>query len=97
MLTYVKWFLDQRFSHAHFDSEQILGEYAEVDTVRLLGELDRLVFIDDQPNVGAFSYILNRFTIRRVVHQLVKVFLCFVSAIRLTHFSIVFDVAGYIV
>ena len=75
MLTYVKWFVNQRFSLAQFDSEQLFGEHAEVDTVRLLGELDRLVFIDDQPNVLAFRYILNRCTIRRVVHQLVIDFL----------------------
>ena len=51
MFTYVKWFVDLRFSLAQFDPEQTLGKHAEVDTVRLLGKLNRLVLIDDKPNV----------------------------------------------
>ena len=51
MFKYMKWFVDQRFSLTHFDTEQILGEHPEIDTVRLLGELDRLLFINVKPNV----------------------------------------------
>ena len=51
MLTYMKWFVDQRFCLAHFDAEEILAEHAEIDTVRFLSELDCLLITDDKPNV----------------------------------------------
>ena len=51
MFTYMKGFVDQGFNLAHFHAEQIFGEHPKIDTVWLLGELDRLLFINDKPNV----------------------------------------------
>ena len=47
----------------------------KVDSVRLLGQFPRLFHIVQQSDVGAPSYVLDRFSVRRVVHQLVERFL----------------------
>ena len=51
MLTYMKWFVDQRFNLLHFDTEQFLSEHAEIDTMRFIGQLDRCVCIYDKQNI----------------------------------------------
>ena len=48
---YVKRLVDQRLGLAHFHSEEVLGKHAEVDTVRLLGELHCLALVDYETNV----------------------------------------------
>ena len=94
MFTYMKWFVDQRFGLAHFDAEEILIKTAEVNAVWFLSELDRFLLAHDKPDVCTLRHILNCFSVGCVVHQLEKVLLCFVSAIRLSHFGVMLDVGG---
>ena len=92
MVAHVKRLVDQGFCLPHFDPEQILAKYPEVDTVWFLGELNRLGLINEKANVQALSNVLNRFTIWCVVHQLEEIFLCFIVAIRISHLCIVLDI-----
>ena len=95
MFTYMKWFVDQRFGLAHFDAEEILIKPAEVDAVRFLSELHRLLLAHDETDVCTLRYILYGFSVRCVVYQLEKVFLCFIAAMRSSHVGIMLDISGY--
>ena len=74
MFKYMKWFVDQRFDLAHFNAEEIGAKHAEVDTVRFLSELYRLLLAHDEPDVCTLRYVLYSFSVRCVFHQLEKVF-----------------------
>ena len=93
----MKWLVDQRFGFAHFDAEEIRAKHAEVGTVRFLSELYRLLLAHDEPNVCTLRYILYGFFIRCVVHQLEKVFLWFISAMRPSHVGVMLEICGDIV
>ena len=94
MFTYMTWLVDQRFGLSQFNSEEILAEHSKVDTVRFFSALDRFLLTNYEPNVRALCYILGCFTVRRVVHQLEKVFLCIVSAMLSALISVTLYVTG---
>ena len=67
-------------------------EQPEVDAVRLLGQFPRLLHVVQQSDVGAARYVLNRLSVRRVVHHLVERLLHIVMLELLSLLRVVRDV-----
>ena len=67
-------------------------EHPEFDEVRLLGQFPRLLHVVQQSDIGAPRNVLDRLSVRRVVHQLVERLLHIVMFKQLSLLRVVRDV-----